>query len=581
METRPEHPPRPGPEERPPDLRRRIVALLLLVSLLPLALVAAGAWISFGRMTTLKTRELQRSSVRLHADAIDRYLAERLRAVQMISLSHAPSALTEPRALERLLQALNTSYPSSFLDLGVIGPDGRHLAYVGPYDLASKNYTGAEWFNVVQAQGAFVSDVFLGYRKVPHFVVAVRGGPSRPSWVLRATVNSDAFNLLVSQGRLGETGQAFIVDTQGHYQSPPRGGRVLGASPMATPAPFKGVEERRARAAGREVVQTLKWVNGDRWLLVIQQDEAEIMSPVHGAMALGAVVLVIAMVRVVGTTVMATGHLTRQIDQANAQRDDLARDMMRSAKLASLGEMATGLAHEINNPLAIISAEQTNIADQVEDLRVERQAREGLLASVQRCQRQVGRCSSIVSKMLQFGRKTEARPQPTDLRPLLEDVVEMMRKQAAVRNVDISLRVAAELPRVVLDATELQQVLTNLINNSLYAIEGQGSVQIAALVRGREVMITVHDDGGGIEPEAMEHIFQPFFTTKPVGQGTGLGLSVCHGIVRRWGGSIDAQSEPGVGTVITIRLPLQTWAEAPPLAPRGPGPDPQPQEERQ
>ena len=441
------------------------------------------------------------------------------------------------------------------MDLGVIAADGRHLAYVGPHDLKKKNYSRAVWFSTVQARGSYISDVFLGFRNVPHCVVAVKGGRRRPSWVLRATINSDTFNSLVRTGQFGSTGDAFIIDTRGYFQTPPKTGRVLQPSPITSPRQHRGVRESRIAHKEGAVIRVTKWLNRGRWMLVVQQDEGEIMAPVHHAMTIGALVILIAVGLIVVTTFLATGHLTDRIRRAQEQRDGLSRDLLRSARLASLGEMASGLAHEINNPLAIISAAQTNIADQVGDLELDAVAREDLMVSVARCQRQVDRCSSITSKMLQFGRKAESRLRPTDVVPLLQDISGLMRQQAVVRNIDLRLEFEPDLPRVMLDGTELQQVLVNLINNAMYAIGERGGVTISARQVGGEVELAVEDDGGGIGPGDLEHIFQPFYTTKPVGQGTGLGLAVCHGIVLGWGGTIHASSEPGAGTRMTIRLP--------------------------
>ena len=111
---------------------------------------------------------------------------------------------------------------------------------------------------------------------------------------------------------------------------------------------------------------------------------------------------------------------------------------------------------------------------------------------------------------------------------------------------------------VKLDPTELQQVVVNLINNGVYAISGSGEIEVAASQKGREVLVSVRDTGSGIAHEDIERIFLPFFSTKPVGKGTGLGLSVCYGIVQGWGGVIEAESERGIGTTITIRLPADT-----------------------
>jgi two-component system, NtrC family, sensor kinase len=153
--------------------------------------------------------------------------------------------------------------------------------------------------------------------------------------------------------------------------------------------------------------QVTTWLNDGQWLLVVQQPEREILAPVSRAVAEGAVVVAMAVILVFVATILITSRLIRRVEQADQQRDLMYGDLLRSAKLASLGEMATGLAHEINNPLAIISAEQTNLGDELADLDLPAGVRETLEEAIQRCKRQVERCGNITAKMLQFGRKTE------------------------------------------------------------------------------------------------------------------------------------------------------------------------------
>ena len=539
-----------------PGLRWRIVTVLLVVSLLPLGLVGIGAWVVFGRMLEGKSLELHRRVVQAHAQGIDLYLAERLRALDLMARTNHLEDLRDERKLELLLSTLNDSYGMSFVDLGVISETGEHLAYVGPYELGDKNYANESWFKDVMTSGAFVSDVFLGFRRIPHCVIAVRRHGESGRWLLRATINSDVFDKLVQTSQLGETGDAFIVNSEGLFQTPPRSGRVLRQSSIHSPQPHAGVRDSRVADGGAVLLRATAWINAGRWMLVVQQDEAEIRAPVRRASILGALVVLVAVALVVATTFVATWHLISRIDRANAQSDALSRDLIRSAKLASLGEMSTGLAHEINNPLAIIGAEQTNIGDMVADLPPGAPGRGEMLQAVKRCKRQVQRCGGITAKMLQFGRKSETKAEPTDIAPRLEEIVRLMRRQAEVRNVALQLDVEKGLPRVMLDPTELEQVIVNLVNNSLYATRGGGRIQVSARRNGREVLLRVADDGCGIAPEDMERIFQPFFTTKPPGKGTGLGLSVCYGIVRNWGGSMEADSRPIEGTEITIRLPV-------------------------
>jgi two-component system NtrC family sensor kinase len=558
MNERPDIPGAPGGHafHKATRLRWRIVGVLLVASILPLGLVSAGAWVVFGGLLEEKALELQRTVVRNHTNAIELFIFSRLRALDLVALSHPFEDLSNEVGLERVFESLRDTYGETFIDLGVIGSDGAHLAYVGPYDLKNRNYAGAEWFRHVMSKHVYVSDVFIGFRRVPHCVIAVKRQDHSRTWVLRATINSDRFDALVRTGQLGSTGDAFIVNTEGIYQTASRYGRVLERSHLTAPEVHGGVRETRVTIGGRTMVQATSWLNNDRWMLVVLQDLNEIKAPVYRAILWGAVVVSLAVLVIAATTMLATRHLTRQIDRANEQRDELSRNLLRSAKLASLGELSSGLAHEINNPLAIMSVEQTNIADVVGALEIEPAAKDEVLQSVERCQKQIERCGNITAKMLQFGRAGEARLRPTEIGPRLDEIVALLQKQAQVRNVSMKVEVERDLPPVVLDPTELQQVIVNLINNSLYAISNGGSIRVSARREDSNVVVTVSDTGCGIPPELLDRVFQPFFTTKPVSQGTGLGLSVCYGIVQNWGGTMEARSRVGAGTEMIIRLPM-------------------------
>jgi len=517
----------------------------------------------FGRLLDQRALELQQVLVRNHANSIEAFLFERQSAMDSVARSQSFAELSTQTGLQRVFDSLSHSYNQAFVDLGVIDSDGTHVAYAGPYDLKARNYAQTEWFRSVMSAGGVVSDVFMGFRQVPHCVIAVKRQEGEHAWVLRATISSDRFEAIVRTEQLGTTGNAYLVNKEGIYQLPPRNERVLAKSRIGVPRTHSGVSSQKIEVGGRTLIQTTTWLNNDRWMLVVEQDEAEIRAPVHQAVMRGVVVVGMAAVLVIFATIIATRFLTRQIDSANRERDDLSKDLLRSAKLASLGELSTGLAHEINNPLAIILSEQTNISDLVLQLPAEHPDRQEMLESVERCKRQVERCGGITAKMLQFGRTREPRNQPTDVKPRLEEIVDLMQKRAQLKNVRLVLSAEPDLPPLVLDPTELQQVIVNLINNALYATGQGGEIAVVAARDGPRVRITVRDNGCGIPREHMSRVFQPFFTTKPVGQGTGLGLSVCHGIVRNWGGTMGVESQEGVGTEVRILL---TPASENPLA---------------
>ncbi|MFH1374894.1 MAG: ATP-binding protein [bacterium] len=536
-------------------LRWRIVAVLLVAALLPLSLAGFGSWVVFGKLLEEKSREIMRTLVQSHGKAIEAHLEERIHLLQLAAESNSLTEISDPKQLRQLLADLNSSSNKGFVDLGVFNSEGDHVGYVGPYSLQGLNYRETEWFKEVIVSDAYVSDVFPGFRQVPHCIVAVKKTTAEgESWILRATINSEQFDRLVQTSELGYGSDIYILNREGFYQTTPRSGTLLERAPGSLSDIHSGVREERVNIEGSEGIRATTWINDNRWLLVARQDLAAVQAPVDQAIADGALVVAVAIVLLIVTAFLATWHLTGRINKANAEREEMSRAFIRSAKLASIGELATGLAHEINNPLAIISAEQTNISDLLSDSEYPTQMREETLESIQRCKTQIQRCANITGKMLQFGRKRESQVEPTDIRPRLSDTIRLLERRAFVRNVKIRSEIEDDLPRALVDPVELEQVIVNLINNSIDAMPQGGTITVMAGMEENRLHLQVADSGTGIPQEDLERVFEPFFTTKPVGRGTGLGLSVCYGMVQSWGGSLKAESEQGKGTAMHIML---------------------------
>ncbi|MCU0724348.1 MAG: sensor histidine kinase [Planctomycetes bacterium] len=546
----------PEPGLRPFALYRNVLSVLLLGSLIPLAFLGAGAFIVFGNVIADRTREHLETLVSDHAKTVDLFLGERLAAIRLVAHAHRRDTLTAPGRLALTADRLNETYPGSFIDVGIIGADGSHLAYEGPYpELRARNYRDAEWFRIVLKDGQFISDVFLGFRQDPHFIMAVRqDDPDGTSWILRATVNPEVFGGLVTSGRLGETGDCFLVDRQGRYQTRPADGTPL-LSPSGLDPAIPRARVETVTSGGKEYLRTTRPVLSGRWLLVAQQEEREALAPVRRELMKGLLVFAAAALVIVLTAHFATRFLVGRIEKGARRAEELSASFLHASKLASIGEMATGLAHEINNPLAIISSEQTNIADLLGELPVDDRTTE-MKDSVARSKRQVERCKTITGKMLQFGRQGIAVVERIDPAAQLAEIVRLMRPQAVVSNIELVLDLAPDLPSLRMDSGELQQVVTNLVNNAMQAMPEGGAIRVIGRCEGPELTIAVEDEGTGIPEELRQKIFEPFFTTKPVHKGTGLGLSVCFGIVTKWGGSIRAENRPQGGARFVVRLPV-------------------------
>ena len=221
-------------------------------------------------------------------------------------------------------------------------------------------------------------------------------------------------------------------------------------------------------------------------------------------------------------------------------------------KLAALGQLAGGIAHEINNPLGVILCYADLLKSQLVDL-PQGSKDVGII------EKHAVNCQRIVADLLEFARGQETARQPTDLNSTIEEVVRIVEPQFRRQNCEIELDLEPGLPLVKIDANKMKQVYLNLVMNARQAINGRGLIRIGTrhLPEAGKVHLTFWDNGIGISPDIIDRIFDPFFSTKKTGEGTGLGLSVSYGIVKDHGGDIQVESEPGRWTRFTIELPVE------------------------
>ena len=239
----------------------------------------------------------------------------------------------------------------------------------------------------------------------------------------------------------------------------------------------------------------------------------------------------------------------------------LKERLLQSQRLAALGELSAGIAHEINNPLAIIRQEaewmqhllkkDTLGANEVEELR----------GCIHHVVQEVERCTQIVRNLLDFARQREPVVQAVDVNRIVEDMTMLVEKEARNNNITIERHYDRQLPPIFSDAPQVRQVVLNLLTNAAQAIGKDGTINIITRSGANDLEIVIQDTGSGIPAENLGKIFVPFFSTKPTGQGTGLGLSISHGLIRQLGGDIRVTSTVGQGTTFTVTLPKQAPVE--------------------
>jgi signal transduction histidine kinase len=242
----------------------------------------------------------------------------------------------------------------------------------------------------------------------------------------------------------------------------------------------------------------------------------------------------------------------REHERLRRELEEAQRQVVQAAKIASLGRLAAGVAHEINNPLAGILIYADMLMQEVKDNPPWRQDLQEIID-------QTLRCKDIVTRLLEFSRQSLGERVLFDVNELIGQSVKLLRHQALFHDIELILNLDSDLPQMLGDPGEIQQIFTNLMLNAADAMEGRGRLTIGSFYEqpAAQIVLEFTDTGPGILQENYDKIFEPFFTTKLPGEGTGLGLSVVYGVIQRHGGSIELDSPPEGGAVFTIRLPLE------------------------
>jgi two-component system NtrC family sensor kinase len=256
--------------------------------------------------------------------------------------------------------------------------------------------------------------------------------------------------------------------------------------------------------------------------------------------------------------------MVNKMFQADREKAKTMAMAEQSCQLASIGQLAAGVAHEINNPLALIN----ETAGYVKDLfAIEERYRDDpdLLENIDAIIDAVERCGTITRQLLSFARRFDLHTQSIDLKDIVGDVINFHKKEAEYRNIAIHVDIDPALPLIETDRGKLQQIVLNLVNNAFQAISNGCFLNVRAEMAGDEhIRLTIQDNGCGISETHLQKVFEPFFTTKKEGQGTGLGLSITYGLVQKLHGNITVDSKEGQGTTFTITLPVRIEKERQP-----------------
>ncbi len=543
-------------------LRNTIFAATLCFALLPLLVVGIFIPVQFTGLYNDKTLREVENVAKAKSRTIDLFFEERIAQMRMLASLNTFDALTRPGKLQEVLRTVKAGSPS-YVDLGVIDMEGNHAAYAGAYDVRHVNYKNETWFTETKRRGMYVSDVFLGFRNFPHIIIAVLREEGDKAWILRATIDSAVFTSVVRSSRLSAEGDAFVVNRNGELQTDSYlAGAIMSKIPVEWPRSGSQISQEQLR--GKDMLLAKVPLTQAPWLLVVAEDPAQEFSLLFKTRSLAILLILFGVTALGAGTWLVTRKIIRKLMAADRERAAYDSSLLQSSKMASLGKLAAGVAHEINNPLMLIRENAGWIRDLLEDEDPKKmQNHTDMQKAAVKVEQHVDRARDITHRLLGFARRMDPSSESLPVNPIVDQAIAFLSNEAGYRGIEIARDFCKEELRVSTEVGRLQQVILNVIDNAIDALASsqrteKGRILVSTSRCEDMAVVTICDNGPGIPPDKLKDIFDPFFTTKAPGEGTGLGLSICWSIMEGLGGSIAAENHPEGGALFTISLPISS-----------------------
>jgi len=538
---------------------QRTVLAVTAVSLIPLVSITSVNYFLYKRSIQKELLQPIQSIASATKLSLESFIEERIAAAKYVSSRERPEDLFNRDNLTRILARMKQSF-GGIVDVGVIDSSGIMRTYAGPYELTGKDYRDQDWFGKVLVRDVYVSDIFLGHRNLPHFVIAVnRENEQGEPIIFRATIDTEGLVQKIQIAGGIKQSDAFLLNRQGVLQTPSgMFGEAFRNFPGGIPPYTEGSQIIEDLKIGNEsFIMGYSFIEQSPFLFAIVANREATLAgwQIYKKELLAFVILSIAAILVIIMGI--TSGWVERIRQADLRREASLHNIEHTNRMASIGRLAAGVAHEINNPLAIINEKAGLIRDLLDLSNGHPPDKEKLLKQANSIVQSVSRCSEITHRLLGFARHMDIKIEPVAIDALIRDVLGFLEKEADYRDIRVDMQVADMLPTVRSDRGQLQQLFLNLINNAFEAMKKGGRLEISVRDKGPgHVVVKIRDDGIGIAQKDIEHIFEPFFSTKK-SKGTGLGLSISYGIVKKLRGTIYVESELGKGTTFTVTIPVE------------------------
>jgi two-component system, NtrC family, sensor kinase len=543
------------------------IFILALTALFPLCIVT---FIHYQLIQKSVDSELTLRTERLTSNAknsIAFFMEERLDALRFTVNEMEYKQLSNDKMLAEILKNLKLGF-GGLTDLSVIGMDGNQIASAGPYNLEGKNYKTQPWFLESLKKTNFISEVFTGYRDIPHIIIAVRSvAPNGSFFILRATLDTERLIQKISSYKTGDHADIFLVNYKGVLQTAStRHGKIFTKTDLTFPDNSGKSEVITATDLKTRMIischsSIFTNFTATPFILVVQKEKAgmiqtwlELRQNINWTVGIS-IVLIIFIITLASTSMVNKLYM---LDETKAQA---MLQMEQNQQLASIGQLAAGVAHEINNPLAVINQTAGYIKD-LYSFKNEPLNSTEIIEEIDSILDAVDRCGTITQQLLGFVRQFDVKIKKINLHKMVTEVLNFHKKEAEYKGVNVAVSIPDNIPDMETDSGKFQQILVNLINNAFQAVEEGGCLDITGYQNNtKTIELVIKDTGCGIPEESLKKIYEPFFSTKKDQNGTGLGLSITYGLVKKLGGSISVQSTEGVGTCFTITMPVKIQEE--------------------
>ncbi len=487
----------------------------------------------------------------------DKYLS----TLRIIGSQYGVEKLKNKMLINTVLKDVQKS-DIDFFSLNLINIDGDIISCCNN----DKYFTRHEIFNIpgIKAgQDCFI-DHIITISGQPYIIVGIKLiKNSTEPYFLAGIIDNLTINSFLEENRIEDIVDVYLMDNNGVLLTP---SVYFGKPGLKAPLPEKekfpssmmvSNPDKKKKGGKFLFLGVNKIDNTDMKLgiLLSSTDFEAFMSRVKYhifTMAFLSILFIIVTLAVLVT------HVVRIYYRADKVRQVYLAKAAHNSKMASIGQLAAGVAHEINNPLAIIN-EKAGLLQDLFTFVDEYKSDKRVLSAIDAIIAAVERAGTITHRLLGFARKTDSSIQAVSIEDTVSEVIEFVKKEMENKSIRVNLHIPAYFPKIITDQGKLQQILINLVNNALAAMDEKGILTIEAKKNphDKSIKIYVKDNGCGISSEDQKKIFEPFFTTKAEIGGTGLGLALTYGLVRDLHGSLEFESSKGVGTTFIITLPYK------------------------